>query len=71
MQVIYRGKTIANIKFDHLQVEDFCLVFPVAVTDINSIRFNNIKDWLRTEQIPLGIIANFHDITHKPLILKA
>jgi len=70
MQVIYRGKPVAEIKFGHLRVSDIALVFPVAVTNLNSISLNNLKDWLRAEQIPLGILANFHDLALKPLILR-
>ncbi len=70
MQVIYHGPPVAAIKFAHLQVGGNILVFPLAVGDINEISFNNIKEWLRLEQIPLAILANFHDLTLKPLILK-
>jgi len=71
MKVVYRGQPLAGIKFAHLRLGDQALVFPVAVTDINAISFKNIKDWLRVEQVPLGIIANFHALSFKPLILKA
>lgn len=71
MQVIYRGEPVAEIKFAHLRVGSDVLVFPVAVTDINAIRFNNIKEWLRVQQIPLGILANFQTLSLQPLILKA
>jgi GxxExxY protein len=70
MSVIYRGEPIATIKFAHLRVGNIALVFPVAVSNINDIRFNNIKEWLRFEQVPLAIVANFHDLALKPLILK-
>ena len=70
MQVIYRDEPIASIKFSHLRVGDMALVFPVAIRDINAISFNNIKAWLRVQQIPLAILANFETISLKPLILK-
>lgn len=70
MQVIYRGEPIASIKFAHLRVGDTALVFPVAVSDINDISFNNLKDWMRAEEIPLGILANFHSTTLEPIFLK-
>ena len=71
MKVVYRGEPVADIKFAHLRIGDEALVFPVAVTDVDLISFNNLKDWLRVEQIPLGILANFHSLALKPIILKA
>lgn len=71
MQVVYRGEPVAGIKFAHLRIGNEALVFPLAVADVNAIRFNNIKDWLRVERIPLAILANFHDTALKPIILKA
>jgi GxxExxY protein len=70
IQVIYRNKVVAAVKFAHLQVENVALVFPVAIQNINDVNFNNIKAWLRVQQIPLAILANFHDLSLKPLILK-
>ncbi|MFZ5820456.1 MAG: GxxExxY protein [Chloroflexota bacterium] len=71
MQVIYRRQSIAGIKFAHLKVGSEVLVFPVAVSDINAVSYNNLKAWMRVEGIPLGIVANFHDLALKPVILKA
>lgn len=71
MRVVYRDQPIATIKFAHLRVGNSVIVFPVAVSNINDISFNNLKAWLRLEQVPLAIVANFHDLTLKPLILKA
>ena len=42
-QVIYRGRTVAEIKFRHLQVDDSAFVFPVAVEDMSSISIQNLK----------------------------
>lgn len=71
MQIIYRDEPIAAIKFEHLRAGSVALVFPVAVSDLDSIRLNNLKEWLRIEQVPLGILANFHDLSLKPVIVKA
>jgi GxxExxY protein len=71
MQVIYRGEPIAGIKFAHLRVGSEVLVFPVAVYDLSDISYNNLKAWMRVEGVPLGIVANFHDLVLKPVILKA
>jgi GxxExxY protein len=58
-QVIYRDQAIGEIKFNHLQVEDRLMVFPVAVRDINDLGINNLKAWMQVQRIPLGILANF------------
>jgi len=71
MQVIYRGEPIAGIKFAHLKIGNEVLVFPVAVSDLSAISDNNLKACMRVEGVPLGIVANFYDITFKPVILKA
>ena len=70
MQVIYRGTAIGNIKFNHLRVEGSVMVFPVAVVDVNDIRLNNLKDWMRVEGVPLGILANFYAESLKPIVLR-
>jgi GxxExxY protein len=70
MQVYYRGQAIAETKFAHLQIEDKLLVFPVAIGDVNNIRIQNLKDWMRHLQVPLGILANFQDTRLRPIILR-
>lgn len=70
MQVFYRGRAIAEIKFAHIQIEDKLLVFPVAIGDVNNIRIQNLKDWMHHLQVPLGILANFQDIHLTPIILR-
>jgi len=70
MQVYYRGRAIAEIKFAHIQIEDKLLVFPVAISDVNNIRIQNLKDWMRHLQAPLGILANFQDTRLRPIILR-
>jgi hypothetical protein len=53
-----------------LRVGDSVLVFPVAVRDINDIRINNLKDWMRVQNIPIGILANFYDTSLHPIMLR-
>jgi GxxExxY protein len=59
-QVIYRGRSVGEIKFNHLQVEGDLMVFPVAVQDTKSLSINNSKAWMEVQGVPLGIVANFH-----------
>jgi len=70
MQILYRQHPIATVKFAHIRVGSEVLVFPVTVTNLNQISFNNIKDWLRIQQVPLAILANFADVTLKPFFLR-
>jgi hypothetical protein len=58
-----------SIKFTHLRVEN-AMVFPVAIQDIAHVRINNLKDWMRVQRVPLGILANFHELSLKPVVLR-
>jgi len=69
-QVIYRGRLVGEIKFGHLLVDGSVFVFPVAIQDINGIRINNLKDWMRVQHIPLAILANFYDTSLHPIVLR-
>ena len=59
-QVFYRGRPIGGIKFNHLQVGDSLMVFPVAIQDVNDLSINNLKAWMHVQKVPLAIIANFY-----------
>ena len=69
-QVIYRRRLVGEIKFNHIQVGSSLFVFPVAVHDLNSISINNLKAWMKVQQIPLGILANFHPASLKFVVLR-
>lgn len=70
LQVYYRQRPIGEIKFAHLRVEDRAMVFPVAVRDLDDISINNLKNWMRAERVPIGIVANFNAISLKPMVLR-
>jgi len=69
-QVIYRGRSVGEIKFGHLLVNGSVFIFPVAIQNIDDIRINNIKDWMRVQKIPLAILANFYDTSLHPMVLR-
>lgn len=69
-QVIYHNRPVGKIKFGHLRVCDLAFVFPVAVQHINDVRINNLKDWMRVQNVPLGILANFQDTSLCPVVLR-
>ena len=73
MQVIYRGVPIGAIKFAHLRIASSvnAMIFPVAIQDIADIRINNLKDWMRVQEVPLGILVNFYALSLKPIVLRA
>jgi len=59
-QVVYHGQTIGELKFNHLQIDNRLMVFPVAVQDINSLNIQNLKAWMKVQRVPIGILANFY-----------
>jgi GxxExxY protein len=69
-QVIYRGRPIGEIKFNHLQVANMVMVFPVAIQDINDLSLNNLKAWMQLQKIPLGILANFYPASLEFIVLR-
>ena len=67
---MYRGRPIGEIKFNHLQVANMMLVFPVAIQDINNLSLNNLKAWMQLQKIPLGILANFYPASLEFIVLR-
>ncbi|HRQ37621.1 MAG TPA: GxxExxY protein [Chloroflexota bacterium] len=58
--VFYHGQSVGQIKFQHMEVEGQLLLFPVAIQNLEDLRIENMKAWLREKQMPLGIVANFY-----------
>jgi len=58
-QVFYRDRPLGEIKFNHLRVQDDLMVFPVALSDINSLSISSLKAWMQAQGVPLAIVANF------------
>lgn len=69
-QVIYREQLVGEIKFNHLQVNNTVLVFPVAIENLNQLNFNNLKAWLQLQKIPVGILANFYPSRLEFMVLR-
>lgn len=70
MQVYYRGEPIGQIKFGHLLVDGQFMVFPAAIQNPDDLSLNNLKDWMRAMDAPLGVLANFYDTSLKPVVLR-
>ena len=60
MQVLYRGHSVGVVKLGHLQIEDRLMIFPVAVRETEQVEPENLRRWMESQGIPLGILANFH-----------
>lgn len=71
IQVIYKDKVIGDIAFGHLLVEGVVMVFPVALQYIQDIKLDNLKQWMRRNDIQLGILANFDAVHLETVILRA
>jgi GxxExxY protein len=71
MQVTYKGMVIGDVAFRHILVEDKAMVFPVAIRDIRGIHLDNLKDWMRTCGIQLGILANFNAVRLDVVFVRA
>ncbi len=69
-QIIYRGRPVGEIKFNHLQVDNTLMVFPVAIKEINNISINNLKAWMQVQKIPVGILANFYPTRLEFMVLR-
>jgi GxxExxY protein len=71
MQVTYKDTVIGDVAFGHLLVEDKTMVFPVAIRDVRGIHLDNLKDWMRTCGIHLGILANFNTVHLDVVFVRA
>lgn len=36
------------------------MIFPLAVREISQIEPENLRRWMESQDVPLGILANFH-----------
>ncbi|MCW5853244.1 MAG: GxxExxY protein [Anaerolineae bacterium] len=70
MEVDYKGTLVGDIAFGHLHVEGKIMVFPVAVGNLSSIRLDNLRTWLRRNDIQLGILANFNALRLEIVFLR-
>ena len=57
--VYYRGKSVGRVRQKHLLIEGVIMLFPVAVGDIEQIEPENLRRWMSSQGVPLGILANF------------
>ena len=71
MQVAYKDIVVGDIGFGHLLAEGKVMVFPVAIRDVEDIHLDNLKTWMRWQNIQLGILANFDDVRLSPVFIRA
>lgn len=60
MVLFYRGKELGHVKFAHMLLEGEIMLFPVAISDITQIQQDNLRSWMRSQGIRLGILSNFY-----------
>lgn len=70
MQVAYKGEVVGDIAFGHLLVEGKIMVFPVALQYTRDIKLDNLKRWMRRNEIQLGILANFDAAQLEVVIIR-
>ncbi len=69
-QVIFQGESIGSLKFNHFVVEGAVMHFPVAIRDVADVNVHNLKDWMRHQDIRLGILTNFYDTAIRPVFVR-
>lgn len=70
MTVYYQGEILGTIKLAHFLVEGCLMVFPAAIGDLGNMKPQNLRHWMASQQISLGILANFNDAQLKPVFMK-
>ncbi len=70
IQIFYRDISLGELKFGHLCVGNTVIVFPTAIQSIADLKLDALREWLRVQRVPLGILANFNDTELKPIFLK-
>jgi len=61
---------LGSIKLGHIQIDNRALLFPVAVSSVDSIKIANLKAWMRYLNIPIGILVNFNTTWLEPVLLR-
>ena len=70
MTVFYRGKPVGQIKLGHLEVRGDVMAFPVAIRDDEQIELENLRRWMASQGIRLGILANFRAERLAPKLMR-
>ena len=70
IQVFYHGAILGELKFGHLRVGDSLMVFPAAIRNPADLQLDMFCNWLRDQQVPLGLVANFYGTSLAPKFLK-
>lgn len=70
-QVFMNDHNLGSIPFGHIQIDNRVLLFPVAISNMEDIRIDNLKVWMRHLDIRLGVLVNFKTTHLKPVFLIA
>jgi len=69
-QVIFQGESIGSLKFNHFVLEGVVMHFPVTIRDVTDVSIQNLKDWMRYQDIRLGVLTNFYDTAIRPVFVR-
>lgn len=70
ISVYYRGKSIGKVKLKHFLIDGIIMLFPVAISSIQQIEPENLRRWMASQGITLGILANFQSERLEPKFMK-
>lgn len=71
MQVMYKDTPVGSIAFGHFTVEGKAMVFPTAIWKTRDIHLTGLKDWMRANDIRLGLLANFNALHLDIVFIRA
>lgn len=69
-RVFMDGLDLGSISLRHIQVDNRVLFFPVALSNVEDIRIENLKAWMRCLDTQLGILVNFKTTHLHPIFLR-
>jgi GxxExxY protein len=69
--VIFQGESIGSLKLNHFVVGGAVMHFPVAIRDVADVSVHNLKDWMRHQDIRLGVLTNFYETAIRPVFVRA
>lgn len=70
IQVMYKRKAIGDVAFAHILVEGKIILFPVAISNLQDIQLDNLKQWLALSNVELGILANFNAVRLELMFIR-
>jgi len=70
MAVFYHSETIGTVKLMHLLIEGCVMLFPVALAGARQMEEKNLRAWMASQGVQLGILANFQAESFEPVFMR-